>query len=130
MALLTGFLFGSLAVVWPWKRVLAWIPGRDGQMKVAQQLPVTPADFQVYTGQDPRLLLCLALPVSGSRLQLRRCFSMSSSSSSLEMSSRSPGRCFPVPSPCSSLYTSRMYSMLGRPSGPADDACEPGYCTR
>ena len=25
MALLTGFLFGSLAVVWPWKRVLDWV---------------------------------------------------------------------------------------------------------
>ena len=30
MALLTGFLFGSLAVVWPWKRVLAWVEGSDG----------------------------------------------------------------------------------------------------
>jgi putative membrane protein len=65
MSLLTGFLLGSLAVVWPWKKVLAWIPGRDGEMKVAQQLPVTPADFQVYTGQDPQLLSCLVLMLTG-----------------------------------------------------------------
>ena len=65
MSLLTGFLFGSLAVVWPWKRVLQWIPGRDGELKVAQQQPVLPADFQVYTGQDPQLLACLALMVIG-----------------------------------------------------------------
>jgi putative membrane protein len=65
MAVLTGFLFGSLTVVWPWKRVLAWVEGSRGQLKPAQQLPVTPADFQVYSGQDPRLFTCLALMVLG-----------------------------------------------------------------
>jgi putative membrane protein len=65
MALLTGFLFGSLTVVWPWKRVLAWVEGSHGQLKPAQQLPVTPADFQVYSGQEPRLAACLALMVLG-----------------------------------------------------------------
>ena len=40
MALLTGFLFGSLLVVWPWKRVLAWVEGSSGGLKPAQQLPV------------------------------------------------------------------------------------------
>lgn len=65
MAVLTGFLFGSLTVVWPWKRVLAWVEGSDGQLKPAQQLPVTPADYQVYAGEDPRLAACLALMVLG-----------------------------------------------------------------
>lgn len=65
MALLTGFLFGSLTVVWPWKRVLVWVEGSHGQMKPAQQLPVTPADYQVYTGQEPQLWFCLALMVLG-----------------------------------------------------------------
>jgi len=65
MALLTGFLFGSLAVVWPWKRVLSWIEGSHGQLQPAQQLPVTPADFQVYSGQDPQLWFCVALMASG-----------------------------------------------------------------
>jgi putative membrane protein len=65
MALLTGFLFGSLAVVWPWKRVLSWIEGSHGQLKPAQQLPVTPADFQVYSGQDPQLWFCMALMALG-----------------------------------------------------------------
>ena len=65
MAVLTGFLFGSLAVVWPWKRVLVWIERSNGEMKPAQQLPVMPADFEVYTGQDPQLLLCLSLMVVG-----------------------------------------------------------------
>lgn len=65
MAVLTGFLFGSLAVVWPWKRVLDWVEGSHGQLKPAQQLPVTPADFQVYSGQDPQWVACLALMLLG-----------------------------------------------------------------
>lgn len=65
MALLTGFLFGSLAVVWPWKRVLQWVQGSDGQLKPAQQLPVSPLEYQVYTGQDPQLWWCLGLMLIG-----------------------------------------------------------------
>jgi putative membrane protein len=65
MALLTGFLFGSLAVVWPWKRVLAWVESSHGQLKPAQQWPVSPVDFQVYTGQEPQLWLCVGLMLLG-----------------------------------------------------------------
>jgi putative membrane protein len=65
MALLTGFLFGSLTVVWPWKRVLAWVEDSHGQLKPAQQFPVTPTDFQVYTGQEPQLWFCVALMMLG-----------------------------------------------------------------
>lgn len=65
MALLTGFLFGSLAVVWPWKRVLEWVHSSSGELKPAQQLPVSPLDYQVYTGQDPQLWLCLGLMLVG-----------------------------------------------------------------
>ncbi len=65
MAALTGFLFGSLVVVWPWKRVLAWVEGSHGQLKPAQQLPVSPTDFTIYSGQDPQFLLCLAVALLG-----------------------------------------------------------------
>lgn len=65
MAVLTGFLFGSLLVVWPWKRVLQWVEGSHGQLKPAQQVPVTPGDFLASTGQDPQLWLCLGLMVAG-----------------------------------------------------------------
>jgi len=65
MALLTGFLFGSLAIVWPWKQVLAWVPGSHGQLKPAQQMPVSPAEFLAVTGQEPVVALCLALMASG-----------------------------------------------------------------
>jgi putative membrane protein len=65
MALLTGFLFGSLAVVWPWKRVLAWVEGSHGQLKPAQQVPVSPTEYFTLTGQDPQLWFCVALMVLG-----------------------------------------------------------------
>lgn len=65
MALLTGFLFGSLAVVWPWKRVLDWVEGGHGQLKPAQQLPVSPTEYLVATGQDPQLWFCLGLMLLG-----------------------------------------------------------------
>ena len=65
MALLTGFLFGSLAIVWPWKKVLDWVEGSHGQLKPAPQLPVSPREFLVASGQDPRVWLCVALMVTG-----------------------------------------------------------------
>ena len=65
IALLTGFLFGSLAVVWPWKRTLSWIEASDGGQKPVQQLPVLPWDYAAHTGAEPLLLLCLCLAVAG-----------------------------------------------------------------
>ncbi len=65
MALLTGFLFGSLLVVWPWKQVLEWVPSSDGSLKPAHQLPVLPGNFETLTGQAPQLGFCLLLMVIG-----------------------------------------------------------------
>ena len=65
MSLLTGFLFGSLLVVWPWKRTLAWVEGSHGQLKPAQQWPTSPVDFQVATGNDPQVALCVLLMAVG-----------------------------------------------------------------
>jgi len=65
MALLTGFLFGSLAVVWPWKHALDFVVDRHGELKPVQQWPVLPGDFQAYSGSDPQLWACLALMLAG-----------------------------------------------------------------
>ena len=65
MALLTGFLFGSLVIVWPWKQVLDWVQGSHGQLKPAQQVPVSPAEYAALTGQDPVVWLCIALMLLG-----------------------------------------------------------------
>ncbi|QFU75530.1 DUF368 domain-containing protein [Halioglobus maricola] len=65
MALLTGFLFGSLLVVWPWKRVLLWVDSSSGSLKPAQQAPVLPDAFLVHTGTEPQVGLCIAMMVVG-----------------------------------------------------------------
>lgn len=61
MALLTGFLFGSLLVVWPWKHALDWVLGSDGDLRPVQQVPVWPWNFAA----EPMLLTCLVLMFIG-----------------------------------------------------------------
>lgn len=64
MALLTGFLVGSLLVVWPWKRPLGWVTGSDGEQRPVQQLPVSPQAF-AELGGEPYLGLCILLVAVG-----------------------------------------------------------------
>jgi putative membrane protein len=65
IAVLTGFLFGSLAVVWPWKRTLSWVEDSAGALRPVEQLPVLPGEYLLQTGEDPMLLLCSALALTG-----------------------------------------------------------------
>jgi putative membrane protein len=65
MALLTGFLFGSLVVVWPWKRALDWVTDSHGVPRPSQQWPVLPAEYQALTGTEPQLWFCFALMLAG-----------------------------------------------------------------
>ncbi len=65
VATLTGFLFGSLAVVWPWKHTLSWVVGRDGAPRPEQQWPVLPQEYLARTGDDPLLLLCAGFALLG-----------------------------------------------------------------
>lgn len=65
MALLTGFLCGSLLVVWPWKRALDWVVSSHGELRPAQQIPVLPQDYLTVSGENPMLTLCLALMAFG-----------------------------------------------------------------
>jgi putative membrane protein len=65
IALLTGFLFGSLVVVWPWKRVLEWVTGSHGQLKPAQQWPVSPTEYLAHTGEEPMIAWCVMMALIG-----------------------------------------------------------------
>jgi putative membrane protein len=65
MALLTGFLLGSLLVVWPWKEVVAWIAGSDGEPKPARQLPVWPWQYAAETGLPSLLPAAVLLMLVG-----------------------------------------------------------------
>jgi len=45
--------------------VLGWVEGSHGQLKPAQQVPVSPMDYFALTGQDPQVWYCVALMVVG-----------------------------------------------------------------
>jgi putative membrane protein len=59
LALLTGFLLGSLNALWPWKQVLVFYESRKG-LKPLLQENVLPSQFQTINSQDPQLLLAIA----------------------------------------------------------------------
>ena len=61
LALLTGFIFGSLDKVWPWKKTLTWLTDSDGIQSPLLQKSVSPVSFE----GDNQLLFAIALMVVG-----------------------------------------------------------------
>lgn len=70
LAALTGFLAGSLYLVWPWKQVLRYYSSSSGEQKPLEQANVLPMEFARVTGQDPQLLYSLLLAAFGVLLVL------------------------------------------------------------
>ncbi len=65
LALLTGFLIGSLNVVWPWKQTLSFYENSKGEQLALEQENVLPATFQQLSGSDPATIFCIGLMVLG-----------------------------------------------------------------
>lgn len=65
MALLTGFLLGSLNTLWPWKQVLEVYVKSDGTEKPWLQANVWPWQFEQLTGQPNQLVWVLLAAVLG-----------------------------------------------------------------
>ena len=65
LAVLTGFMIGSLNKVWPWKQTLLYTMNSHGQQIPLVQKNLTPHSFLMATGQDPQLLVCIGLMVFG-----------------------------------------------------------------
>lgn len=65
VALLSGFMIGSLNKVWPWKITLETYTDRHGNLKPLIQENVLPGRFLAETGADPLLLWALLLAVVG-----------------------------------------------------------------
>ena len=61
LALLTGFIFGSLDKVWPWKKTLTWHTDSKGIQSPLLQKSVSPVSFE----GDNQLLFAIALMVVG-----------------------------------------------------------------
>ena len=64
MALLAGFLGGSLITLWPWREPIQILVDRHGVERVAQSLPVTPTYYAQTTG-DSQWLVCLLMASIG-----------------------------------------------------------------
>lgn len=61
LALLTGFIFGSLNKVWPWKEVLTWRTNSEGVQIPVLEKSISPYNFN----GDPQLLYACGLMVAG-----------------------------------------------------------------
>jgi putative membrane protein len=65
IALLSGFMVGSLNKVWPWKLTLQSIVDRHGAVKPVVQQNVLPGEYLEMTGQQPYLLFAILLAFFG-----------------------------------------------------------------
>ncbi len=61
IAILTGFMIGSLNKVWPWKNTLQWITDRHGEPKALVQESVLPQAFE----GDPQMWWSIAMALVG-----------------------------------------------------------------
>ena len=58
MAILYGFLLGSVIMLWPWQQPISSVIDRHGESRVVQSLPVLPQTYEELVG-EPMLWLCL-----------------------------------------------------------------------
>ena len=65
LALLTGFLAGSLMMVWPWQHVVETYTKDDGRVVTLQKDNVLPSAYAELTQQDPLTLVVVGLAVLG-----------------------------------------------------------------
>lgn len=70
LALLVGFLLGSLNVIWPWKHTLETFTNRHGELVPLVQENLWPATYEQMTGVAAQPLLAIVLAIIGAVLVL------------------------------------------------------------
>jgi putative membrane protein len=65
IALLAGFMIGSLNKVWPWKKVVETFTDRHGQIKPLIEENVLPGTYEQITGNQSFLIGAIALAALG-----------------------------------------------------------------
>jgi putative membrane protein len=69
IAILSGFLLGSLNKIWPWKNTLEYFTKHEGEPdeeKVALvQENILPSTYEALTGLDSELMIAIALALAG-----------------------------------------------------------------
>jgi putative membrane protein len=61
LAILTGFVLGSLNKIWPWKETLTWRGNSDGIQVPLNEQSISPFSFD----GDPQLLISILLAIGG-----------------------------------------------------------------
>ena len=70
LALLVGFLLGSLNVIWPWKHTLETFTNRHGEQVALVQENLLPQAYAQVTGLEAYPILAVALATAGAFLVL------------------------------------------------------------
>lgn len=65
IALLTGFITGSLAILWPWKHTLTTFVDRHGEVQPLKQENVLPWNYSDITGNDAHIFFAFGLMIIG-----------------------------------------------------------------
>jgi putative membrane protein len=65
IALLMGFMVGSLNKVWPWKQVIEYYTDRHGKLKPIVETNILPTQYLELTGKEPMLTVCILLCIVG-----------------------------------------------------------------
>lgn len=65
LAALTGFLVGSLQMIWPWKHTVAFYENRHGEMEPLIQENLLPGQYAALVGENSQVLTALLAAVIG-----------------------------------------------------------------
>ena len=65
IAMLAGFMVGSLNKVWPWKEVTETIIDRHGEIKPIAEQNILPGTYEQITGHEAWLMAAIALAAVG-----------------------------------------------------------------
>lgn len=65
IALLAGFMLGSLNKVWPWKEVIAFRIDSDGNQVPALDRSIFPGEYMAKTGSDPMVFQAILFAALG-----------------------------------------------------------------
>jgi len=65
LSVLTGFIVGSLGVIWPWKEIISTRTDSKGVVIPVIQEPILPNTFQKLYQTDPQIIFAISLMVVG-----------------------------------------------------------------
>lgn len=70
LATLTGFLLGSLQMIWPWKRTVQFYENRHGEMEALIQENLLPGQYASLVGENPQVGAAVLVALVGVTLVL------------------------------------------------------------